>query len=92
MRTNADGSLAVVVRAENDAVLSSLREERDLLAAIIGENASGSLDFQEYAQGQGDNQSGQSNSDLNAASDEEAAESATEEVAIVNGSELNLVT
>ena len=92
MRTNADGSLAVVVRAENDAVLSSLREERDLLAAIIGENASGSLDFQEYSQGQNDEQSGQNGNGLMSSSEEEAADGSAEEAPIVNGPELNLVT
>ena len=92
MRTNADGSLAVVVRAENDAVLSSLREERDLLAAIIGENASGSLDFQEYSQGQNDEQSGQNGTGLMSSSEEETADGPADETPIVNGPELNLVT
>lgn len=51
MRTNSDGSLSVVVRAENHAVLSSLRQEHDLLAAVITEHHSVDLDFQEFEQG-----------------------------------------
>ena len=51
MRTNSDGSLSVVVRAENHAVLSSLRQEHDLLAAVITEHQSVDLDFQEFEQG-----------------------------------------
>lgn len=50
VRTEADGTLKVVVRAENQAVLNSLREERDLLAQAIGRADGGSLDFQTFSQ------------------------------------------
>ena len=48
MKTNADGSLSVVVRAESAHVLSSLREERELLAQIIAQGGDASVDFQEF--------------------------------------------
>lgn len=91
MRTNSDGSLSVVVRAENDAVLSALREERDLLAAIIGENASGSLDFQEYSQEQSNEHSGFANNSA-IVGEEELAEAEVGSEAIVDGPHLDLVT
>ena len=91
MRTNSDGSLSVVVRAENDAVLSALREERDLLAAIIGENASGSLDFQEYSQEQSNEHSGFANNSA-IVGEEDLAEAEVGSEAIVEGPHLDLVT
>ncbi|CUI95670.1 hypothetical protein [Cognatishimia activa] len=52
MKTNSDGSLSVVVRADNAHVLSSLRDERDLLGQIIGHSGEASLDFQEFTSDQ----------------------------------------
>lgn len=49
MKTNSDGSLSVVVRAENSHVLSSLREERDLLALAISDAGQGTFEFQEFS-------------------------------------------
>lgn len=94
MRTNSDGSLAVVVRAENQAVLNSLREERDLLAAIIADSGSASLDFQEFEQNQ-DDRSSESGSNFTISSDQspqdvvEVDESTTTQV---GGATLDLVT
>ncbi len=51
MKTNSDGSLSVVVRAENAHVLNSLREERDLLAQVIGQAGGGSVEFENYDDG-----------------------------------------
>lgn len=51
MKTNSDGSLSVVVRAESAHVLSSLREERELLAQIIAQGGEASVDFQEFSSG-----------------------------------------
>lgn len=53
MKTNSDGSLSVVVRAENAHVLNSLRDERDLLGQIIGQSGEASVDFQEFTSDQG---------------------------------------
>jgi|GEM_PF-6931401 len=53
MKTNSDGTLSVVVRAENAHVLSSLRSETDLLAQIAGQSGEGTLDFQEFGSDQG---------------------------------------
>ncbi|WP_370228525.1 flagellar hook-length control protein FliK [Cognatishimia sp.] len=93
MRTNSDGSLAIVVRAENDAVLSALREERDLLAAIIGDSANGSLDFQEYSEGQNREQGDLNGSNGQGAdAEDETVEANASASAIVNGPELDLVT
>jgi len=52
MKTNTDGSLSVVVRAENAHVLSSLREERDLLGQIIGQSGDASVAFEEFGSGE----------------------------------------
>jgi hypothetical protein len=89
MRTNSDGSLAVVVRAENDAVLSALREEHDLLAAIIGDSDAGSLDFQEYSQEQSNDQSG---STVVGAEEDDVVDAGVADTTIVNGPRLDLVT
>ncbi|MFY0597960.1 MAG: flagellar hook-length control protein FliK [Cognatishimia sp.] len=53
MKTNSDGTLSVVVRAESAHVLSSLRSETDLLAQIVGQSGEGTLDFQEFGSDQG---------------------------------------
>ncbi len=49
--TGSDGALKVVVRAENPAVLNALREERDLLAQVLGGLDTGSLDLQSFSDG-----------------------------------------
>lgn len=51
--TRDDGTLQVVVRAENPAVLNSLREERELLAQVLGGLDAGSLDLQSFSDGGG---------------------------------------
>lgn len=51
--TGEDGALKVVVRAENPAVLNSLRSERDLLAQALGGLDAGSLDLQSFSDGPG---------------------------------------
>ncbi|TDK50219.1 flagellar hook-length control protein FliK [Antarcticimicrobium luteum] len=51
--TAQDGTLKVVVRAENPAVLNTLRAERDMLALALGGLDSGSLDLQSYSDGGG---------------------------------------
>ena len=63
MKTNADGSLSVVVRAESAHVLSSLREERDLLAQIIAQGGDASVDFQEFSSSDQESFEGQSGFD-----------------------------
>lgn len=51
--TRDDGTLQVIVRAENPAVLNSLRNERDLLAQALGGLDAGSLDLQSFSDGTG---------------------------------------
>lgn len=93
MRTNSDGSLAIVVRAENDAVLSALREERDLLAAVIGNADTGSLDFQEYSQEQNNQQADNSGASGGGTESDDASVVADGSMAqIVDGATLDLVT
>ena len=53
LKTNSDGSLSVVVRAENAHVLSSLRSEGDLLAQVIGQSGEASVEFQEFSSDDG---------------------------------------
>ncbi|WP_165610538.1 flagellar hook-length control protein FliK [Cognatishimia maritima] len=96
MKTNSDGSLSVVVRAESAHVLSSLRGERELLAQIIGQGGEASVDFQEFSENQqqdvgGENgSSGGASGDGGAASAEDGA-TATETATIGNG-QLDLMT
>jgi flagellar hook-length control protein FliK len=52
IRTEADGSLKVTIRADNPSVLNALRDARDLLAQSIGAAGGGVLDFQEKPMGQ----------------------------------------
>ena len=93
MRTNSDGSLAIVVRAENDAVLSALREERDLLAAVIGNADTGSLDFQEYSQEKSNEQSAASGASAGGAESDDADVAVDGSVTqVVDGATLDLVT
>ncbi|MCH2250643.1 MAG: flagellar hook-length control protein FliK [Cognatishimia sp.] len=93
MRTNSDGSLAIVVRAENDAVLSALREERDLLAAVIGNVDTGSLDFQEYSQEKSNEQSAASGASAGGAESDDTDVAADGSVTqVVDGTTLDLVT
>ncbi|GAA6199890.1 flagellar hook-length control protein FliK [Aquicoccus sp. SU-CL01552] len=56
--TGSDGALKVVVRAENPAVLNALREERDLLAQVLGGLDTGSLDLQSFSDSNGQGQQG----------------------------------
>lgn len=93
MKTNSDGSLSVVVRAESAHVLSSLREERDLLAQIIAQGGEASVDFQEFSSGdqQGfEEQAGFAGGVASADSSEEAVESSQADT-IGNG-QLDLMT
>lgn len=49
--TADDGSLNVVVRAENPGVLQALKADRDLLAQALGALGGGALDLQSFSQG-----------------------------------------
>lgn len=74
-----DGSLRVVVRAENPAVLTALRADRDLLAQALGGLDAGALDLQSFSQqdsGRDNGGSGQSAA-LGAAAMTEADAAAT---------------
>ena len=95
LKTNSDGSLAVVVRAENSHVLSSLREERDLLALAIGDTGTGSLEFQEYTPDNGREQQSQmafEEADSSTDADVTESQAAPERVAQIGGRHLDLMT
>lgn len=94
MKTNIDGSLSVVVRAESAHVLSSLRDESDLLAQIIAQGGDASVDFQEF--GSGDQQSFEDQTGLTGGVDagegsEDSGADTSETVTIGNG-QLDLMT
>ncbi|MGH1466612.1 MAG: flagellar hook-length control protein FliK [Cognatishimia sp.] len=95
MKTRADGSLAVVVRAENAHVLNSLREERDLLAQVIADVGQGSVEFQEYSKNPDQEQGGSSSGgndfsggDLEVSEDGQDAT----QTAKIGGGQLDLMT
>jgi hypothetical protein len=95
LKTNSDGSLAVVVRAENSHVLSSLREERDLLALAIGDTGTGALEFQEYTPDNGREQQSQmafEEADSSTDADVTESQAAPERVAQIGGRHLDLMT
>ncbi|PCH71428.1 MAG: hypothetical protein COC12_07400, partial [Rhodobacteraceae bacterium] len=52
IRTEADGSMKVTIRADNLMVLNTLRDARDMLAQSIGGTDGAVLDFQEGSPGQ----------------------------------------
>lgn len=94
MKTNIDGSLSVVVRAESAHVLSSLREESDLLAQIIAQGGEASVDFQEFSSGDQqsfDEQAGLSGGAATGEGSEDAGAETSENVTIGNG-QLDLMT
>lgn len=93
MKTNSDGSLSVVVRAENSHVLSSLREERDLLALAVSDAGQGTFEFQEFSkEEQSQDQSGQAfGSGTSGDAISEGVDVATE-TATIGGGQLDLVT
>ncbi|TDE38876.1 flagellar hook-length control protein FliK [Antarcticimicrobium sediminis] len=72
--TGEDGALKIVVRAENPAVLNSLRDERDLLAQALGGMDTGSLDLQSFADRDGQEPQGNRPPVLSARPGEDAAE------------------
>ncbi|MGH1447620.1 MAG: flagellar hook-length control protein FliK [Cognatishimia sp.] len=93
MKTNSDGSLSVVVRAENAHVLSSLREERDLLALAVSDAGQGTFEFQEFNKDeQSQDQGGQGFS--GGTGSESIADSAdvTSDTAKIGGGQLDLMT
>lgn len=94
LKTNVDGSLSVVVRAESAHVLNSLRQESDLLAQVIAQGGEASVDFQEFSSG--DQQSFEQQDALTGGgvSDgggEEGEEATSDQVTIGNG-QLDLMT
>lgn len=93
--SDADGSLRIVVRAENPAVLSALQEERDLLAQIVGDTGSGSLEFQEYNRGSGQQDASQDQGQTGTAADEGQTGDADldhePKQAVIDGSQLDIV-
>lgn len=93
MKTNSDGSLSVVVRAENPHVLSSLREERDLLALAVSDAGQGTFEFQGFSkEEQSQDQGGQEfGSGTSGDAITEGADVATDTVTI-GGGQLDLVT
>lgn len=94
MTTKADGSLSVVVRAENNAVLTSLREDRALLAEILPDSAQSSLDFQEFEQPDQRQSQGQSGAGFGTDAGD-AAESEMEDAqttATIGNGQLDLMT
>ncbi|GAA6209913.1 hypothetical protein NBRC116601_32060 [Cognatishimia sp. WU-CL00825] len=95
LKTRADGSLAVVVRAENAHVLNSLREERDLLAQVIADVGQGSVEFQEYSKNpdQGENGSGSGGNEFSDGALEATDEiEDTSQTAKIGGGQLDLMT
>lgn len=94
MRTNIDGSLSVVVRAESAHVLSSLREESDLLGQIVGQGGEASVDFQEFDSGDQqsfEDQAGLTRGESAADAIDETGADQTERATIGNG-QLDLMT
>lgn len=95
LATNSDGSLSVVVRAENANVLNSLREERAMLAEILPDASQGSLDFQEFENSGQERSHDQANSGIVTGSangvDDADADVAQTTVSIGNG-QLDLMT
>lgn len=96
LSTNSDGSLSVVVRAENTSVLNSLREERALLAEILPDTAQGSLEFQEFessGENAQQNEAGaETYGDMSDGSAEAASDEATQPTATIGNGQLDLMT
>lgn len=94
--TGSDGALKVVVRAENPAVLNALREERDLLAQVLGGMDTGSLDLQSFSDSNGEGPQGDrpSGSPMSLADDIAAtgADPAPEHTSQIGGGRLDIVT
>lgn len=92
MQTNSDGTLSVVVRAENAHVLNSLREEHDLLAQIIANNEGASFEFEQFSEDRSQGGFNGSSDDLldNADSDEPVDKRA--EQSTIGGGQLDLMT
>ena len=94
--TRDDGTLQVVVRADNPAVLNSLRSERDLLAQALGGLQTGSLDLQSFSDGGGQAPQGERGAVMAAAGAEDAPEAAAEpaatQTATIGAGRLDIVT
>lgn len=92
LRTKEDGTLSVVVRAENHGVLTTLRQEHDLLAAVIAQNEGSSLEFQEFDRNTDEQNTGSGPAQSGVSSDELEDEPQSERGPILTGSTLDLVT
>lgn len=93
LKTNSDGSLSVVVRAENAHVLNSLRQEQDLLAQIVGQSGDASVDFQEFASEDGsDQRTSEGYSSDGDAEIADADDAVTEETVSIGNGQLDLMT
>ena len=94
--TGSDGALKVVVRAENPAVLNALREERDLLAQVLGGLDTGSLDLQSFSDSNGQERQGERSTGPSFLSAEDitatGAESAPAHKSEIGGGRLDIVT
>ncbi len=94
--TGEDGALKIVVRAENPAVLSSLRDERDLLAQALGGMEAGSLDLRSFSDRDGQESQGRRAPVLSATSAEDSAEGGTDprpvQTAEIGEGRLDIVT
>ena len=94
--TGSDGALKVVVRAENPAVLNALREERDLLAQVLGGLDMGSLDLQSFSDSNGQTPQDERPAALAMSSGDEiaatGAEAAPTHKAEIGGGRLDIVT
>mgnify|MGYP000385926369 CR=1 FL=1 len=94
--TAEDGTLKVVVRAENPVVLNSLRQERDLLAQALGGLDAGSLDLQSFSDSSGQEPQGDRSPSLTAIGDDDMAEAAVEaaapQTAQIGAGRLDIVT
>lgn len=94
--TRDDGTLKVVVRAENPAVLNSLRDERDLLAQALGGLDTGSLDLQSFSDGSGQDAQGERRGGPTLSGGEDRAgtggDGAATPVATIGAGRLDIVT
>ena len=94
--TGSDGALKVVVRAENPAVLNALREERDLLAQVLGGLDTGSLDLQSFSDSQDQQSQGERFAGPAMTSGDEIAATGAEPAPVhkaeIGGGRLDIVT
>lgn len=94
--TGEDGALKIVVRADNPAVLNSLRDERDLLAQALGGMDTGSLDLQSFSDRDGQEPQGNRAPVLSTTTAEDSAEGGVDtrplQTAEIGDGRLDIVT